>query len=628
MILTIRRHSRSTSRSGSRAFARITTRAISAVAALAMVVTVQNASSTLASWSDSEWVSSAPEAIGTVDCTAPTSAFASRGEGRVLSGSLLGLDLANVADVASVLVTNDATRSMPRPATANPVPGQSDAYADVLRLDLLYGLLSVDATNVLQLPLNTDTGLLGQYGRAQSTGDSWGAGGYVTESGNINTSGSQAGYPNLATLKLSTLLNSLGVNLGDLVGGVADAELTVGAVAGRAALENACDAMWNGSVATNVKREYLAAGITLGITSPAVSAVGTAVDTTLLDLESTIGGLVGKPGLLSGVVSTVVNLVKGVVNTLSLVTGLRVAPTGSTGQITAITLDLSTVRALVDNPVEDPGGVLSVSLRSGTVTIDTAALLEATYPGQYSNGLNGLDPNTNPLADPLVLDTLKSRLLTVLQTRVTSIDTTLRAALDDATITAVISLPFEKCATLLCLTGNWQPAGALSITATGSLSQLLAGTATIDVQADALLQSTVGGLLNGLISGVVSALTGVLGPAVGGIVDTALRPIVTSLLPTLNTLTTPAVNLVANVYDQLFLEGLVAVTINAQNDPRAGDAEPHDWASLPDGRYDVSAVRIGVLDALNPNAVWLYLGRGSIGTTCSPAAAPLACAGY
>ena len=247
---------------------RAITRIVATIAALAMVITVQNSATTLATWNDQEWVSAAPSSLGTADCTVPTGKFASRGEGRVLSGSLLGLDLPNVVDIARVLVTNNTQRSLVRPSTAAPVSGQDDAYGDPLRLGLLYDALAIDASTVLQLPLGTDLGLLRQYGRAQSTGGSAGAGGYVTDGGSINTSGSLAGYPNLATLKLSTLLNSLGVNLGDLVGAVADVDLTIGAVAGRSALTNACAAMWSGTVATSVQREYLAAGLTLGITSP------------------------------------------------------------------------------------------------------------------------------------------------------------------------------------------------------------------------------------------------------------------------------------------------------------------------------------------------------------------------
>src|SRR5690606_14357117 len=132
----------------------------------------------------------------------------------VLSGSLLGLDTDTVAEVSGVRATHDRTVSNAKPSTAAPVVGQLDAYADALRVDVLTAVLGLDLTSALQLPLDTDTGLIGQYGQAQSTGTSSGASGYITDSGAINTDGNESDYPDIATLKLSTLLNSLGLDLG------------------------------------------------------------------------------------------------------------------------------------------------------------------------------------------------------------------------------------------------------------------------------------------------------------------------------------------------------------------------------------------------------------------------------
>src|SRR5699024_9196707 len=111
-------------------------------------------------------------------------------------------------------------------------------------------------------------------------------------------------------------LNSLGVNLGSLVGEVVDVDLGIGAVTGRAALANPCEAYWAGDTAAAVEREYLASGLTTGITSPVVSALGTTVDSTLLTLENTANGLIGQAGLLAGVTTTVVNTVAGLLNLL------------------------------------------------------------------------------------------------------------------------------------------------------------------------------------------------------------------------------------------------------------------------------------------------------------------------
>lgn len=80
-----------------------------------------------------------------------------------------------------------------------------------------------------------------------------------------------------------------------------------------------------------------------------------------------------------------------------------------------------------------------------------------------------------------------------------------------------------------------------------------------------------------------------------------------------------AISAVSRLYAGLFLNGVVALTVNAQNDPAAGGPEPADWTGLDPGRYDVAALRIGVLDALGQSNVRLYLGRGSVGPGCSMA---------
>jgi hypothetical protein len=74
------------------------------------------------------------------------------------------------------------------------------------------------------------------------------------------------------------------------------------------------------------------------------------------------------------------------------------------------------------------------------------------------------------------------------------------------------------------------------------------------------------------------------------------------------------------------VNGVVTLDVNAQNDPLTGNPEPVDWAGLPAGQYDVAALRIGILDAAGASNVHLYLGRASVGVTCSISGS--GCAGY
>lgn len=611
------------------------------LAAAAVVVSgalvAQSGITTNASWNDAEWVS-APQ-LSTLDCSNPVGQFASRGEGRVLSGSLLGLDSASIAEVTSMLVTNNGVSAAPHPADASPVisPPLPDAYADPLDIDLLDDTIALGLTSVLQLPLSTPTGLIGQFGRARNSGVSAGASGYLTDQGGVNTSGSQAGYPRLATLKLSTLLNSLGYDLGTAVSdATADVTLGIGAVAGRSTLNDPCQALWAGAPQNALQRQYLAAGLDTIITSNLVKTVGTTATSTVTTLNNTANGLIGQQGLLDGLIGPVVGAVGNVLNTLSFLTNTRVKPGATTATVTSVNLNLAPVTALISAPITDSNGILAISLTDGTVTINTAALLGQTYSGADGTTLNGLPPNFNPLADAAMLTTLNTALVNALtgpQGWVTRVNAALTQALDTATITARIVLPVQKCTNdglSLCLLGGgiWTDSGQIAVILDGTVLGLLNGTVQITTDLSGLNLGLVGNLLTQLTSALLTALSSLgLGQILGNAVNNVLRPL--AQLPT--GLVNPVLTLVSSIYTALYLNGVVAVTVNAQNDPNSGSPEPHDWQTILSGRYDVAALRIGVLDTLQQNGVWLYLGRGSVGATCTHAqtAQPnSSCAGY
>ncbi len=604
-------------------------RPTAAIAVVSLVLAAQSGTATLAAWTDGEWVTAPAGGIGTVDCVDPAGAFAGRGEGRVLSGSLLGLDAANLAEVTGVLTSNDGTRALARPASAAPVAGRPDAFADPLRLDVLDDAVALDATGLLQLPLDTDLGLLGQFGQARSTGDSVGAAGYLTDQGGINTDGEHAGYPHLATLRLSQLLDALGYGIGTAVGdSTVDVALEIGAVSGRADLADPCRAIWAGAPQSALSRDYLAAGLATVIDSAVVDALGTTVTGAVTGLQNTSNGLIGQAGLLGGVTSPVVGTVGALLNTLGFLTGTRVKPGGSTSTITAVDLDLTAVNALIAAPIVDPDGILSVSLAQGTVTIDTAALLSQAYTGPHGDRLNGLPENFNPLTQPGALAALNAALNAALGNWIGGINTALTSALDNAHVTVQVLIPVQKCSLLgalgVCI-GTWNDAGAVGIALHGTVRGLLDGTVAITPDLSGLQLGLAGNLLAQFASALVTALLqDGLGPIIGSVVDGVLRPV--SQVPA--SVADPLLALVTAVYTNLYLAGTVAITVNAQNAPTNGSTPPFDWAGLPEGRYDVAALRIGVLDAANPLAAQLYLGRGSVGVTCPIDRASLLCAGY
>lgn len=554
----------------------------------AVVVAVTWSSVTDAAWVSNEWVHAGdPDGqagMRTVDCAAPDGAYATRGNGRVLSGSALGIDLDTLAQVTGVETTNDGSRAQVSPGTAT--DSGEDGYSNPLNVVVLQAL-ELDLTEVLQLPLDNSTGVLGQYGQAQSTGLSSAGAGFVDGTGAISVKPG-GGYPQLGTLRLSSLLDSLGYDLGTVLSGVADVSLEIGAVAGRASLDG-CDYMWGADIEDVLDREYLAAGLVTEIDSPTVGTLSQTVSGLVTTLNGAVAGLVGNSGVASELLTGLLGVVDlGVVST-------------SQSEITGATIDLTAVSDLAIATRSDEAGAVAVNFGEGTIRIDTAALLARAYPDEYGNGLNGLDPNTNILDDPAVVEELSEALTEVLADWVDAVDDAVQAALDGLRIEAQLVV-----SVILLSTVN--------IAIDASLDELEAG--------DGI--NATGGLV---LSGLVNGATGLIGPVLAGIIRGTL-PAVSATLSSLDLAVDPLVEVVADVYSTLFLDGIVAVTVNAQNDPSTGDAEPADWAGLPDGRYDVAALRIGVLDALGDADVRLYLGRASVGMTCSIATAEQECAGY
>lgn len=554
----------------------------------AVVVAVTWSSVTDAAWVSNEWVHArdpdGQAGMRTVDCAAPDGAYATRGNGRVLSGSALGIDLDTLAQVTGVETTNDGSRAQVSPGTAT--DSGEDGYSNPLNVVVLQAL-ELDLTEVLQLPLDNSTGVLGQYGQAQSTGLSSAGAGFVDGTGAISVKPG-GGYPQLGTLRLSSLLDSLGYDLGTVLSGVADVSLEIGAVAGRASLDG-CDYMWGADIKDVLDREYLAAGLVTEIDSPTVGTLSQTVSGLVTTLNGAVAGLVGNGGVASELLTGLLGVVDlGVVST-------------SQSEITGATIDLTAVSDLATATRSDEAGAVAVNFGEGTIRIDTAALLARAYPDEYGNGLNGLDPNTNILDDPAVVEELSEALTEVLADWVDAVDDAVQAALDGLRIEAQLVVSVI-------------PLSTVNIAIDASLDELEAG--------DGI--NATGGLV---LSGLVNGATGLIGPVLAGIIRGAL-PAVSATLSSLDLAVDPLVEVVADVYSALFLDGIVAVTVNAQNDPSTGDAEPADWAGLPDGRYDVAALRIGVLDALGDADVRLYLGRASVGMTCSIATAEQECAGY
>ncbi|WP_449282975.1 choice-of-anchor G family protein [Leucobacter sp.] len=578
-------------------------RGIGVAAAAVLVSTALVAQSGVtsdAAWNDAEWAHG--PAVGTADCAAPESVFANRGEGRALSGAILGLDLDALVEAGGVEVTNNGLRSREGSGAATPLG--DDAYANPLNVVALSAVDADLGQGLLQLPLDNSTGVLGQYGRAANGGAGAGASGYVTDTGGIATAPGDA-YPELATLGLSQLLAAVNPPVAGLLSNVSDVSLGIGAVAGRATLDG-CAAAWSSSLAEALTREYLAASADVRVSSPTVGALVTGVNGIASSISTSASALTGTSSPLAPLVRTAIS---SILNPL-----LGALSAGSVGlsELTVTVPNPSPLLALTQGTIGDSGGIATIDLANGTITVDTARLVQAAYAATDGVTLNGLAPNTDLLGDPRVVTALTNALDSALGEWIAAVTSAVEATISGITVKAKASVRLSLIV----------PLADISIDIDGDLDALAAGSA---VQATA----TVLGSINlSLLNSILTALNTGLGPKVATAAR-GLLPAVPALVAALDAPVASLVGAVSNVYTALFISRVVSLTVNAQNDPLAGAPEPPDWTDLTEGRYDVAALRIGVLGALPENGVRLYLGRGSVGPVCSAAGlAAGGCAGY
>src|SRR5690625_1943682 len=331
--------------------------------AFALLATTSPVIVSRAAWQDSEWTT-AP--IGVVDCG--TTPYETRAEGALLSGGLLGIDLDDVADVHGMVVTSDGQQAIPQPTSAQ--PSGEYAWRNPLKVEALFDAISLELPTVrdlLQLPLDTDTGVLTQYGQAEPHGRSVGASGLVTNGGIIDLDPDHPPEPpaDLATVNLMGLTSALG--LGSLLEDVADLRLETGAVAARASLDACADDFG----ATTLSREYAVTHVDTVIESPTVGALVSGVESIVTALENAVATI----GTNTEVIGNIVSGVGDILSTLSL------------GDITvslSAEIKLSAIRDLLESTISDENEIISISLKSGEITIHTAALLAHAFSDEFS----------------------------------------------------------------------------------------------------------------------------------------------------------------------------------------------------------------------------------------------------
>lgn len=326
------------------------------------------------------------------------------------------------------------------------------------------------------------------------------------------------GWPELASLDLHRVLTHL---TGNGVADLVDQVAGLDLSIGAVAGRSSFNSLCNPP--EDLNRDYLIAYLKTILTS------------------NTIGGLV------DGINSAIAGLTGGLVGLINAIPLL-----GAVLTVDSLSLQLGTT----PTPAGD-GHPLQITLgEPATVTVDLGALLGGAYTGTESPWLNSLPANTRLFVDaPLPTEQAATAVTTL-------IDAVLGAVQIDIRARAVL--------------------GILEVQITGSLADLLSGTATVQPA------------LAGLTSALLQAIGGVIKDAL--LDDDVLAPLMTALNAVLSNLFT-------------VLTEVIVLTVNAQND--ADGAVPPQFQGLPMNQYDVAALHIGAVNFLN--LLNLYLARGSGG---------------
>jgi hypothetical protein len=297
---------------------------------------------------------------GAFALAAPFSASAedvpeSYAEGQFLSGTLLGMDLSQVAAIDSAEAWNDGTQ----PTQTSKDPLDADVLED-------YEVAQepspqVELGDVLQI------GPVAQYAEASNDGSSMGASGAVADDGAIGVGEDTSTPPANATFDLEALLGP------EFASTLVDLKLELGAIAASA----------EGNLDT-ASGDYSLAGAKLTFTSPAIADLTPKVDTALQEVVDALNELIGSNGAL-------VDDVNGLLLNLDPLLNLA----GGSAHVTA-SINTGDLYKLVHSLLEEEYGNSAVffDLETGVVTVDLAELL--------GGDLNDLPPGTELLTDAVV----------------------------------------------------------------------------------------------------------------------------------------------------------------------------------------------------------------------------------
>ncbi len=315
----------------------------------------------------------------------PNAAWA---QARFLSGDLLGTNLNDIAEIQPAEAANDGSQDV-----------QWDD--DPLRAEIL-GTIPIQTPNGVQLNLGDwlDSGVVGQYAQAESSGASMAATGAAGDDGGVGIGRTETGASGDLGLNLTMLLNQSFAKV------LTDLRLNLDGVSSQAVAQ-----------LNEASGAYTVADATLTFTSPAVADLSEKVTRALDGVDDNLIAIGSDDGELGNAVDKVLDPVLGAV--------------GSSADVTvSIDSDLQdTVNDLLKSKYGN--GAVSFDLQSGVVSVDLQTLL--------GGDINSLAPNTEILSDKVINKVLLGITDTV-ATLADQIVDRVRSALHNAKVTVTANL--------------------------------------------------------------------------------------------------------------------------------------------------------------------------------------------
>lgn len=276
---------------------------------------------------------------------------ASYAEGQFISGTLLGMDLANVAELEAAEARNNGTQ--PLQTSDDPL------NATVLQT------VNIEQPGGIQTSLGqyVDAGVVNQYAEADKNGVSLGASGAIGDDGAIGAGAVQSGGAGDLGIDLDSALDSRFDSV------LSNLSLTLKAVAAQA----------NGSLNT-ASGDYRLDGAILTFSSPAIADLPGKVDTALGTVDAELASLSTDDGALGLALGSILDPVLGVI--------------GSSADV-SITIDdqaRAAIQSLLAGSYSNDG--VTFNLQTGDVQVDLARL--------QGGDLNNLPVNTELLSDAVI----------------------------------------------------------------------------------------------------------------------------------------------------------------------------------------------------------------------------------